>query len=124
MELGLGDISDLRDVACSTVDAEEQLQVRCSRVGFTEIIRVAGELDAFTAPLVATEVAKAIEADVGKIIVDAADLTFIDSTGINTLVQAWADMKDRAAMPVLVTNLRPNILRILEICGVTDLLVE
>ncbi|CAN5491655.1 hypothetical protein BH10ACT1_BH10ACT1_03920 [soil metagenome] len=106
------------------MEAEELLQVRCLRVGHTETITVIGDLDVFTAPLLAAEVSKALDADVGKIIIDAADLAYIDSTGIGALVKAWASMKGRATMPVVVTNLRPNVQRVLDICGVTDILTE
>lgn len=93
-------------------------------MGVTYVISVAGELDVLTAPKLAVAVQEGIDALATKIVIDAAELTFIDSSGINLLITAWNEMRDRATMPVVVTNLQPNVRRILDVCGVVDLVTE
>jgi len=100
------------------------LTLQVERDGDVTTIRVAGEVDMATAPQLAECVDDVIGSGAAKVVIDCADLEFMDSTGINVLIRAWDAMRDRASMPVVVTNLRPNVQRALEVCGVTDLLTE
>ncbi|QXC62204.1 STAS domain-containing protein [Aquihabitans sp. G128] len=104
--------------------ANEAFHVATHRTGFTETVTVTGELDLATAPALAAAVSEAIAAGVGKIVLDASGLTYIDSIGISLLVRAWNEMKGRATMPVVVTNLQPNVRRVLEVCGIVNLVTE
>jgi len=94
------------------------------RSGSTETLVLTGELDLATAPQLAAAVDAAIAEGVGKIVIDAAALSFIDSAGVNVLVHAWHDLKGRATMPVVITDLQPMVRRVLDVCGITGLVTE
>lgn len=100
------------------------LTLEVERSGDVTTIRVVGEVDMSTAPQLAECVDGEIVSGVAKVVIDCADLQFMDSTGINVLIRAWGAMRGRATMPVVVTRLRPNVRRALEVCGVTDLMTE
>lgn len=108
----------------TAVPPPDHLTVETLTLGSSCVIAVAGELDIISAPVLAKAVDGAIKALATKIVLDCADLTFIDSSGINLLIVAWDRMKGRATMPVVVTNLQPQVRRILDVCGVTSLVVE
>lgn len=108
----------------TTVPPAEHLIVETLTVGASSVIAVSGELDVLTAPKLAKAVNGAIDALATKIVLDCADLTYIDSSGIGVLIVAWEQLRDRATMPVVVTNLQPQVRRILDACGITSLVVE
>ena len=62
------------------------------------VVSLSGELDLATAPKVATCVRELVEADFRSVKVDLTGVTFIDSTGLRTLVEAsrFADQYDAA----------------------------
>ncbi|MCU1497688.1 MAG: spoIIAA [Acidimicrobiales bacterium] len=88
------------------------------------VFRLVGEVDMETSVMLARVVSEAIDTGAPKILLDCEGLTYLDSTGIGVLVQAWNQMKDRATMPVVVSNLQPAIRRVLDVCGVSELVVE
>ena len=64
------------------------LSVDTKRAGAETTITVAGELDPGTAGTLERAIREAEESDVGRIVVDLRDLTFIDSTGLELLLTA------------------------------------
>jgi len=54
--------------------------------GDSVIVRAAGELDVASAPIFEEELRDALATDVSAIIVDLADVTFMDSTGLRALL--------------------------------------
>ena len=61
----------------------------------THVIAVAGEVDLFTAPEFKERVMAPIAADVGRVVVDLADATFIDSSSLGVLIGAHRRLKGR-----------------------------
>ena len=59
---------------------------------------------------------KPLTAGGGTVTLDLADLTFMDSTGINALCQAARDLGERGRIVVL--NAAPSVRRIIEIVGI------
>ena len=56
-------------------------------------IRIGGELDMFTAPVLEGTLATAEQDGVRMIMLDLRDLTFIDSSGLRVFVRAWDHAK-------------------------------
>jgi anti-anti-sigma factor len=52
------------------------------------VLRVAGEIDAFSAARVMTEVEKCIAASPSRVRLDLADVAFVDAEGARTLLRA------------------------------------
>ncbi len=99
---------------------DEPLEVSVEKLEDATIVRVAGEVDVATAP----ELRKGLEqvpTDGTKVIVDLSDVAFLDSTGLGVLVGGWKRInggEHPARMALVVT--RPEILRVLEITGLTE----
>ncbi len=77
--------------------------------GHAREVRVAGELDVYTAPRLREELLAALKQGEVDVVVDLTELEFIDSTGIGVLVAALkrarsmgGDVSLRAAPPAAV----------------------
>ena len=78
------------------------------------MVRVLGELDMATA----LELRGALQPDGGRpMIVDLAETTFIDSSGLNALVAAW-----HLGTVAAVRHPSPIVLRAIEISGLGEVL--
>ena len=53
------------------------------------VVRLHGELDMETAPLLGEQLTKVLECTPAAVVLDVSDLTFVDSTGIRVLVAAF-----------------------------------
>jgi anti-anti-sigma factor len=83
---------------------------------------VVGELDPATAPILAERLEPLTEdPTVATVALDLAGVTFLDSSGLRTLVAANAVLQARDAALVLRSP-SPNIRRVLEVTGLTELI--
>jgi anti-sigma B factor antagonist len=94
------------------------------RISVTEgaastVVAVAGELDVATAPALREELYRVVEQGVPAIVVDLADMNFIDSTGLGVLVGALKRVKERSGTLEL-RSLPPSAQRVFEITGLTQ----
>ena len=85
------------------------------------VVAVGGELDMRAAPELRTAIDCALEAKIALLVVDLSDATFIDSTGIGTLVAALKRLKKARGSLELVC-VEPNLLRVFELTGLDNLL--
>jgi anti-anti-sigma factor len=83
------------------------------------VIAVAGEIDLATATLLSRAIQDASR-HCRRVIIDMADTTFIDSTGLHTLVQAHHDLGP-AHKTLALRSINPNLRRAFEITGVDEL---
>lgn len=72
-----------------------------ARVGTDLVISAAGELDPHTCACFEAAIAEAMASSPDRVVVDAAGLEFIDSSGLRALVQAQTALADRRATLVL-----------------------
>lgn len=82
------------------------------------VLALSGELDLATAPVVEDELRRA-DASQDLIVLDLRHLTFMDSTGIRTLVAADRRARERGAALVIVQGSR-QVRRLFELSGLTD----
>ena len=80
--------------------------------GTTTTLRVAGELDLFTAP----ELNAALEDVREDVVLDLAEVTFVDSTGLAVLIAQRRATRARGIL-LRVRRPRPNVLRAFEVAG-------
>jgi anti-sigma B factor antagonist len=59
------------------------------------VISVAGEIDLYTAPRLQAELMTVLSADTARLIVDMSGVDFCDSTGINVLLAAHRQARER-----------------------------
>jgi anti-anti-sigma factor len=80
------------------------------------LLEVRGEVDVTTADCLWHHVEKAIEAEVGGVVIDLGAVSFFDSTGIAVLTRAWQRLEgtDRT---LVVRRPQENVRRVLHVCG-------
>jgi len=95
------------------------LTLRSERDGDTHAITVSGELDLASAPELEAELQAVEASDARTIMLDLAELQFIDSTGLRLLLTAHARSQADSERLVL---LRPTdgVFRVFEIAGLAN----
>jgi anti-sigma B factor antagonist len=98
---------------CPVVFEVKELQPR----GATRVYALVGELDLATAPDLRDVLFAAVRSGARRLVLDLADLTFIDATGIGALlaVRQLAMSSDGA---LAVANVSKHVARIFDITGV------
>ena len=79
-------------------------------------VRASGEIDRVTTALLIAELDAAIDGGDGPIVVDLADVTFMDCSGVNALVTAHQAAPTRLQL----RNPHPAVRRVLELTGLLD----
>jgi anti-anti-sigma factor len=82
-------------------------------------VELVGELDIATAPELQRRVDEIVGAD-GDVRTDCAELTFADSSGIDTLIRLAKALRAQQRRLVL-TDLRPMVRRAMDVLQVTEL---
>jgi anti-sigma B factor antagonist len=82
-------------------------------------VELAGELDVATAPELQRRVDEIVGAD-GNVRAGCAELTFADSSGIDTLIRLAKALRAQQRRLVL-TNVRPMVRRAMDVLQVTEL---
>ena len=67
---------------------DQGAQIASRQVGTTHEVRVEGEIDVVSAPSLAAAIGDALQADPETLVVDLADVDFIDSSGLHVLIEA------------------------------------
>lgn len=91
------------------------------RRGGVALVRLTGDLDAYTAVAFRTDLHDATEAEAQLVVVDLTAITFIDSAGLGALVGAHRRMRERGGLLRIV---RPPRLvhRAFELTGLDEVL--
>lgn len=104
---------------CDRAWAAGQLTIRSERRGTTHVVGMSGELDLATAPRLRDEL-RAVEAsDAREIILDLADLNFMDSRGLTLIIGADARFKANGKRLKLLRGPAP-VQRIFEITATVE----
>jgi anti-sigma B factor antagonist len=97
------------------------IAVRTDQQGRCTVMTLAGELDLVSAPRLRNAIASLRGEDTDDVIVDLADLTYIDSVGIGLLVASRRRL-DAEGRSFSVRNPAPQVRRLLEITGLVEYL--
>lgn len=95
------------------------MNVDVSHRGSQLVATVQGEVDADNCSAIGATVEPALTDDVDTLVIDAAGLTFIDSSGITELLRIRDVMRDRGGS-CRIENPTDQVRRILEITGLGD----
>lgn len=98
--------------------SEDYLKVECevSGDGRSVCLRLDGEVDLDTARLVEDALLPALEPRCTRLVVDLADVSFMDSSGLRVLVVARNALDDRGA-EMVIANVNDQLRRLFEISG-------
>lgn len=82
-------------------------------------VKLAGEFDLSNASQLRERLAGAIESKASRIVIDMADVTFIDSSGLAEMVLARNNLaSDRS---LVISNLRPSVQKVFDLTGLSTL---
>src|SRR2546423_2007522 len=98
---------------------QETFSVTQHRLGDIRVVVPKREVDFLTAPMLASELDRAILEGDSKVVVDLCDVTFMDSSGAHALLDASKRLRaqERGFSVICV---RGSISRLLEILGLGD----
>lgn len=98
-----------------------ELGINTRTEGLYTVIAVSGELDVFTAPKLEEQLADLIEKGQAQLIVDLSEVTFLDSTGLGTMVKAlkWVREKDGSLQVVACEE---RIVKVFKITGLDSVM--
>lgn len=97
--------------------AEVPFELVVSRAVGTVVVTIQGELDAYTAPRLQSQLRDLINNQGNlTVVLDLATMTFIDSTGLAVLVEALKRIRSRGGELTLANPTRAT-LRVLEVSG-------
>jgi stage II sporulation protein AA (anti-sigma F factor antagonist) len=100
--------------------AEPLLVVEVTREGDAAIVRIEGEVEFATAPRLRATLLDLAQEGASPVVVDLAEVSFLDSAGISLLIQAKKRLAS-AGSDLVLRSPQPHVRRVLEISGVTDL---
>jgi anti-anti-sigma factor len=102
--------------------AADGFRIESSRDGAVARLRLHGELDAATAPLLEANLGAAAAGDgASEVIVDCSNLEFIDSSGLSVLVANHKRLQDKG-MELIVEAAPPGAIRLFQIAGIDRVL--
>jgi anti-sigma B factor antagonist len=84
--------------------------------GDCAVLRVSGEIDLYTAPLLRERIADLVAAGIRHVVLDASDVTFLDSTGLGVLVGGLKRLRAHGGSLALAGS-RANVARIFNVTG-------
>ncbi|HUQ40217.1 MAG TPA: STAS domain-containing protein [Acidimicrobiales bacterium] len=82
----------------------------------TTVVALAGEVDLATAPVLDAALTDAVDAAPSTLVIDLADLDFMDSTAAGVMVRAGNRLVESGGM-IAVRRPRPHIRRAIDIMG-------
>lgn len=116
-------MTPLRDTSTpETASGSGHLDIEIDRSGRIMRIRLNGELDMLTAPLLADALERLAMSGRRRLLVDMTELSFMDRAGLAALSAAASDRTRRSK--VAVTGCRPNVRRVFELTGLEELISD
>jgi anti-anti-sigma factor len=100
-------------------ELEDPLTIEATRDGERAVLVLKGELDPHTAPRLKDEIDSAMGAGANEIVLDLAELGFIDSSGLRVIISAHKESGERGGKLVLRSP-SPTAKRLLDITGLLD----
>ncbi len=90
------------------------------REGRNAVVRPHGEIDVRTVPGLRRALDDAVESGAGDLVVDLADVTFVDSSGLGALLGRYRRMP--AGRSMVLRGPRPHVRSLLQLAGVPRLM--
>ncbi len=118
--------TNIRSSAATRVEESQNIQLLQSTVtstGDQVTVALAGEIDLSTADALGELLQGVVATKPARVVVDLAQVSFLDSSGIHRLLTAAHAATD-VGCTLRVTNPSDIIMRVLTICGVDDFLLD
>jgi len=92
------------------------------RKGWT-VVHVVGDIDVYSAPALRSKLNEVTEGGVTRLVVDLAEVGFVDSTGLGSLIAVFKNMRSQNG-ELRLAAVRPNVARVIEITGLDKVFVK
>jgi anti-sigma B factor antagonist len=102
-------------------DGRCRLMARSFRHGDAQIVELVGELDIESAPLSRRVLGRACGSSQHTVFLDLAGLTFMDSSGVQMIIEADRRLRDDAR-ELVILRAPKHVRRLLELCGLSEIL--
>jgi anti-sigma B factor antagonist len=96
-------------------------EVMTSVDGDIVTVTASGEIDLLAAPALRTALLDAAQSGAPEVALHMAAVSFIDSTGLSVIVQAWRRL-DAAGRHLIMASASASVTRVITTSGLTDLL--
>jgi len=100
-------------------EAVVEVSVTSRPSGKRTVVHVSGEVDVYTAPMLREELAALIDAEHANLVVDLAEVSFMDSTGLGVLVGALKKIRTLGGELRLVID-QEKVLKVFRITALTQ----
>ena len=99
-----------------------QSMLETTTVGDTAVVRLHGDIDIDVAQRLGDAAAGLVRSGARNIVIDCADVSYLDSTGLRVLV-ALAELVHEQSGAVTIRRPRPLVHRVLEVTALTSILI-
>ncbi len=99
------------------------MNINTTKEGDTVVIQVEGEVDMASSPLLREKVLSALEAPDGTVAVDLNKVTYMDSSGVATLVEGLRASQRNGGEFVILSPSRPvhEVFKLTKLCTVFNI---
>jgi anti-sigma B factor antagonist len=101
-------------------DTDQALEIRTLETGERTVIDIGGEIDVHTCSELESAVREAYGAGATGVVLDVADVAFIDSSGLRSLIALQREAGERGGSLELRSASRP-VVRLLEVTGLSGM---
>lgn len=102
-------------------EKKKKMELKIQEDGDIGIISVAEDIDLYNAPFFKEKAMELIDKGFTKILVNLAEVSYIDSTGLGTLVAINSTLQKKKGT-LVVSELPESLLKVFEITKLTDIL--
>lgn len=100
----------------------EVLELALRVNGGEEVVRVSGEIDMHTGPVLRAALLAALELS-RRVVIDLRAVSFVDSSGVRAILEAWHAYQDVEDTPLTLAGpLRPAVQKVFDMVGLTEIL--
>jgi anti-sigma B factor antagonist len=96
------------------------MQVNREQVGTTVVLSVEGSVDIYSSPELRGELKVALEKKAPRIVVDLEGVSFVDSSGLATLIEALQRVNGYTGK-LLLCNLSPTVLGVFQLANLDNI---
>lgn len=97
------------------------LEIRVEQLDNDQILKISGEVDAFTAPKLRDAIIPLTEKENTNVIVDLSDVSYMDSTGLGVFIGALKSSRGNGSS-LKLQGLTDRVERLFQITGLSEII--
>jgi anti-anti-sigma factor len=100
-------------------DFDQPLLITSTPDGSECVVTLVGELDPHTSPLLEREIDEGLSGGAQRLVLDLAELRFIDSSGLRVIIKAYKELEKRGG-ELILRSPNETAMRLFEITDLVD----